>query len=326
MLNIHVATQRGLELVQDAGSLTQLPADAVWIDLMNPTQDDETRVEGWLDIDVPTREEMREIEVSSRLYEEDGAIYMTVASLLKADTDNPALTDVTFILVGKQLVTVRHAEPLPFTLYLQRAPRIGAACQRGDQVLLGLVEAIIDRVADVLEHAGLDADRIGDDVFVEERKKPMTTTELKRILGRIARIGDLTSKSRESLVSIARLLMFLSTGPGAVKLSKEAKLHQKTALRDANQLADHSTYLANKAEFLLDATMGLINIEQTNIIKIFSVAATALMPPTMIASIYGMNFKFMPELDEQWGYPVSLAVMILSALAPFVFFKRKGWL
>ena len=218
------------------------------------------------------------------------------------------------------------AEPLPITLFLQRAPKIGPACQHGDYVLLGLIETIIDRVADVLEHAGLDADRIGDDVFVVERKKPMTTNELKRILSRIARIGDLTSKARESLVSISRLLMFLSTGPGAVKLSKDSKVHMKTALRDANQLADHSTYLANKAEFLLDATMGLINIEQTNIIKIFSVAATALMPPTMIASIYGMNFKFMPELDEIWGYPVALIVMILSALAPFVFFKRKGWL
>jgi magnesium transporter len=326
MLGIHVATAKGLQHAADAGALAELPAGAVWIDLLNPTPDDEALVERWLEIDVPSREEMREIEVSSRLYQEDGALYMTVVSLLNADTVNPTLTDVTFILVGPMLVTVRYAEPRPLALYLQRAPKIGPACQHADFVLLGLIEAFIDRVADVLEHAGMDADRVGDDVFVQERKKPMKTDDFKEILARIARIGDVTSKARESLVTISRLLTFLSTGPGSVKLSKDVKIHMKTAVRDANQLADHATYLASKTEFLLDATMGLINIEQTNIIKIFSVAAAAMMPPTLIASIYGMNFHFMPELNEWWGYPAVLAVMVLSALAPFLYFKRKGWL
>ncbi len=326
MLSIHVATDRGLQPVPDAGALSEMPADAVWIDLLNPTSEEEVLLERWLQIDVPSREEMREIEVSSRLFEEDGALYMTVVSLLKADTVNPALTDVTFILIGKRLVTVRYAEPLPIALYLQRAPKIGPACQNGDFVLVGLIEAFIDRIADVLEHAGIDADRIGDDVFVRDSTRPMRTEDFKKTVARIARTGDITSKARESLVTISRLLTFLSSGPGSVKLSKDVKVHLKTAVRDANQLADHASYLATKAEFLLDATMGLINIEQTNIIKIFSVAAVAMMPPTLIASIYGMNFHFMPELNEKWGYPVVLLAMIVSALLPYFYFKRKGWL
>ncbi|MCT8971283.1 magnesium transporter CorA family protein [Microbaculum marinisediminis] len=326
MLSIHVATDRGLQRVPDAGALTDLPTDAVWIDLLNPTSEEEALLERWLTIDVPSREEMREIEISSRLFEEDGALYMTVVALLNADGENPTLTDVTFILVGGRLVTVRYAEPRPITLFLQRAPKIGPACQYADFVLVGLIEAFIDRIADVLEHAGLDADRIGDDVFLRESSKPIKTDDFKKTVARIARTGDLTSKARESLVTISRLLTFMSAGPGSVKLSKDVKLHLKTAVRDANQLADHATYLATKTEFLLDATMGLINIEQTNIIKIFSVAAVAMMPPTLIASIYGMNFQFMPELNEKWAYPMVLVVMIASALAPYFYFKRKGWL
>lgn len=326
MLNVHVATDKGLQPVPESGALADMPADTVWLDLVNPTPDEEALLERWLGIDVPTREEMREIEVSSRLYEEDGALYMTVVSLVKAESANPDLTDVTFILARGKLVTVRFAEPLPVKLYLQRAHKIGPSCRYGDFVLLGLIEAFIDRVADVLEHAGADADHIGDDVFILDRAKPMKSRDFKEIVARIGRTGDVASKARESLMTITRLLMFLSSGPGALKLSKDVKVHLKTAARDASQLSDHASYLSNKAEFLLDATMGLINIEQTNIIKIFSVAAVAMMPPTLIASIYGMNFEFMPELKENWGYPAVLVGMVVSAMIPYLYFRRKGWL
>ena len=235
---------------------------------------------------------------------------------------------MTFILKGTLLITVRHAEPRPFTLFQQRAPKMGPSCRNGELVLLGLIEAFIDRIADVLEHTGLDSEQIALDTFERSttKTKPMTTEDLKLIVSRIGRTGDITSKARESLVTISRLLVYLTSGAGELRLSKDVRVHVKTALRDANQLSDHASYLANKSVFLLDATMGLINIEQTNIIKIFSVAATAMMPPTLIASIYGMNFSFMPELHEKWGYPVVLVVMVLSALAPFMYFKRKGWL
>lgn len=328
MLTVHAANDRGLKPIPDTGQLLDMPPDVVWIDLFDPAPEEEALVEGWLGIDVPTREEMREIEISSRLYVEDGALFMTVLSLVNSDKDYVRTTDVTFILKGQILITVRHAEPSPIRQYLQRAPKLGPACRNGDFVFMGLIEAFIDRIADVLEHAGLDTETIAGAIFERSSSddRPMKSQDFKNIVARIGRAGDLTSKARESLVTISRVLMFLSSGPGAVKLSKDVKLHLKTAVRDANQLSDHASYLSNKTVFLLDATMGLINIEQTNIIKIFSVAAAAMMPPTLIASIYGMNFQFMPELDERWGYPAVLLLMVLSALAPFLYFKRKGWL
>ncbi|MEJ8571370.1 magnesium/cobalt transporter CorA [Microbaculum marinum] len=328
MLTIHAAAESGLHPIPDAESLSSLPDNAVWLDLYHPSPEEEAQVEAWLGIDVPSREEMREIEISSRLYEEDGALFMTVLALYNADQKYAGTTDVTFILKDRYLITVRHADPRPFSLFLQRAPKLGPACRNGEFVLLGLIEAFIDRIADVLEHAGLDTEQIAVETFErsETRKKPMTTEDFKVVVGRIGLAGDLTSKARESLVTISRVLVYLTSGAGEIRLSKDVKTHIKTALRDANQLSDHASYLANKTVFLLDATMGLINIEQTNIIKIFSVAAAAMMPPTLIASIYGMNFSFMPELHEKWGYPAVLVLMVLSALAPFLYFKRKGWL
>jgi len=328
MLTVYAAAEKGLHPVPEAGGRTECPPDAVWIDLFNPTAEEDALVESWLEIDVPSREEMREIEISSRLYEEDGAVFMTILALVNSDQKHVGTTDVTFILKDRMLVTVRHEDPRPFAQFLQRAPKLGPACRNGDFVFIGLLEAFIDRIADVLEHAGLDTEAIANEIFERGSadSRPMKTQDFKATVARIGRAGDLTSKARESLVTISRLLVFLSTGPGAVKLSKDVRIHAKTAVRDANQLSDHASYLSNKTVFLLDATMGLINIEQTNIIKIFSVAAVAMMPPTLIASVYGMNFEFMPELDEKWGYPVVLVLMVLSALAPYLYFKRKGWL
>ncbi len=328
MLSIYTAGEAGLEAVADPGSVETLPDTAVWIDLLDPDARDEARVEAWLGIDVPTREEMQEIEISSRIYEEDGAVFMTVLSLLNADRRDVSTTDVTFILKDRYLVTVRHDEPQPLRQFLQRAPKFGPAGRDCHFVFVSLIEAFIDRIADVLEQAGLSADTIAGRIFRHEANdgKPMDNKDFKDIVAAIGRAGDLASKARESLVTISRALVFLSTGPAAIRVSKDVRVHIKTAIRDANQLSDHASYSANKAVFLLDATVGLINIEQTNIIKIFSVAAVAMMPPTMIASIYGMNFQFMPELHAVWGYPVSLIVMILSAVAPYVYFKRKGWL
>ncbi len=324
MLTVYTATGRGLQPIDvEAG---QKPDAAVWVDLMAPTPEEEALVQGWFDIEVPTREEMREIEVSSRLYEEDGALFMTILSILNADAPHADTTDVTFILLPGTLVTVRHAEPRSITLYVQRAGKAGASCKAPDFVLLGLVEAFVDRLADILERTGADIDTISREIFEHESKRPMRPADFKAIVARIGRAGELAAKVRESLVTIVRMMSFLSSGVGEVRLSKEVRTHIKTATRDCTQLGDHATYLSNKTMFLLEATMGLINIEQTNIIKIFSVAAVALLPPTLIASIYGMNFAHMPELEWTFGYPLALAAMIASAALPYVYFRRKGWL
>src|SRR5205807_1647767 len=146
------------------------------------------------------------------------------------------------------------------------------------------------------------------------------------ILKAISSKGDLTSKVRESLVSMGRLLLFLANEAEGMRWHKDVRLQLQAMQRDVLQLSDHSTYLNSKIQFLLDAMLGVVTIEQNNIIKIFSIGAVALMPPTLIASIYGMNFKHMPELDWQLGYPIAIVLMLLAAALPYFFFKWKKWL
>jgi magnesium transporter len=326
MLNVFAADRRGCLEKMAAAPDGSLPAAAVWLDLVAPTPEEEHRVEALLGVGVPTREEMQEIEVSSRLYEENGALYMTATVVAKAETEHPEASAISFILAGDRLVTVRYAEPQSFPLFTARCQRSPGAYTRGDAVLAGLLDALIDRIADVLEHIGLEVDGISHQVF-EHPAAPRKGGDFQGILRSLGRRGDLTSKVRESLVGIGRLLMFFGeAGTPNGKTAKDLRNRVRTMSRDVRSLTEHASFLSGKINFLLDATLGMINIEQNAIIKIFSVVAVVFLPPTLIASIYGMNFDFMPELDWQLGYPLAIALMLGSALAPYLFFKRRGWL
>jgi len=302
-----------------------IPADAVWLDLLRPTPEEDRAVEAAIGVSVPTHEEMQEIEASSRLYEEAGALFMTAPLVTKADTEMPESSAVTFILAGERIVTVRYAEPRPFQLFAQRVQRSAGPCVRGDAILVGLLEAVIDRVADVLERVQAEIDGISRSVFAEPGRTRGRSHDFQALLRKLGHTGDLASKARESLVGIGRLLMYLNQST-ELKRPKDGRQRIKTMLRDVQSLSDFATFIAGKIAFLLDATLGLINIEQSNIIKIFSVASVTFLPPTLIASIYGMNFQAMPELDWSYGYPVALGLMVLSAVLPFAYFRRKGWL
>ena len=257
-------------------------------------------------IAVPTREDMQEIEISSRLYIENGARYMTATLMCAADTETPRTTPVTFILAGHRLVTVRYDEPKPFMLVENKLARGCAPGITGEMVLMELLDAVIDRNADILERAGGDMDQVSHDIFEPEGARTGHAKRYSDILIAIGRKGDLTSKVRESLVSIGRLVTFVAAETDGVKWSKDMREQLKTMQRDVTSLTDHATYLSNKITFVLDAMLGVVNLEQNNIIKLFSVMAVVLMPPTLIASIYGMNFKLMPELKWQHGYPMAL--------------------
>jgi magnesium transporter len=324
MLNVFVPDRRGCLVKAEVAPEAPLPAEAVWIDLVAPTREEERQVEALLGVGVPTREEMQEIEVSSRLYEENGALYMTAAVLCKAQSERPEITEVSFILAGDRLVTVRYAEPQPFSLFSARCQRAPGAHTRGDAVLAGLLDALIDRIADVLEHIGLEVDDISHEVF-EHTTRP-GRGDFQGTLRRLGSRGDLTSKVRESLVGVGRLLMFLTQAGAAQKIAKDLRNRLRTMSRDVRSLTDHASFLSSKINFLLDATLGMINIEQNAIIKIFSVVAVVFLPPTLIASIYGMNFEYMPELDWALGYPMALLLMLASAITPYLYFKRRGWL
>jgi len=326
MLSIFAPSAFALKKVEPA-DLAALPDSAVWIDLVKPTAEEDRAVERLAGIAVPTREDMQEIEISSRLYVENGARYMTATLMCGTDTGTPRITPVTFILSNHRLVTVRYDLPKPFMLVENKLARGCAPGITGETVLLELLDAVIDRCADILERAGADIDQVSHDIF--EPEGASRSGQAKRysdILIQIGRKGDLTSKVRESLVSIGRLVAFLSASVEGVKWSKEMREQLKTMQRDVSSLSDHASYLSNKITFVLDAMLGVVNLEQNNIIKLFSVMAVVLMPPTLIASVYGMNFKIMPELEWPHGYPFALIMMLLAAIGPYVFFKWKKWL
>jgi magnesium transporter len=325
MLSVHVPRGTSLErlVVEESGAV---PEGAVWFDLVSPTLPEDKLVERALGVAVPTREEMQEIEVSSRLYVESGARYMTATLMCQSDTASPKTTPVTFILAGHKLVTVRYDEPRPFTLISNKLARQCPVTVSGETVLMDLLDAVIDRAADILERAGAEIDRVSHDIFEPEGRRVDRTITYRYILKTIGRKGDLTSKVRESLVSIGRLVLFLANEADGMKWPKEMRSQLKSMQRDVQSLSDHASYLGNKVTFLLDAMIGVMSVEQNNIIKLFSVAAVVLMPPTLIASIYGMNFKHMPELDWSFGYPLAIVLMLIAAILPYWFFKWKRWL
>jgi magnesium transporter len=314
-------------LASDAGAT--LPEDAVWVDLVRPTRDEEMFVERALHVSLPTREEMQEIEPSNRLYQEDGGLFMTVNMLVKADSLAPESTAVTFVLVPHRLVTIRYEEPTAFRTFAGHVERHRELGVSGASLLVGLLEAIVDRTADILERIGIDIDALSRSIFVDHGNgsggAPGSPRDFTAALTRMGRHHDLTSKARESLVSLSRLLSFL-TLPADVRNDEELREHVRGLVRDVASLTDHATFISGNISFLLNATLGLVNVEQNAIIKIFSVAAVVFLPPTLVASIYGMNFKLIPELGWDFGYAWALLLMVLSAVLPYLYFKRRGWL
>jgi len=203
-----------------------------------------------------------------------------------------------------------------------RLARSCPAAATGETILMDLLDAVVDREADLLERIGLEVDGVSRDIFNQDGEGPAYKAMLKSIGSK----GDLTSKVRESLVSLGRLLLFLANEAEGMRWAKDVRLQLVTMQRDAQSLSDHATYLANKTTFLLDALLGVVTLEQNNVIKIFSIAAVVLLPPTLVATIYGMNFKNMPELEWQYGYPLALGMMLIAAVVPYYIFKWKKWL
>jgi magnesium transporter len=300
-------------------------------------------VEQAFGVAIPTREEMQEIEASSRLYMEKGAHYMTAVVLhqrdgiavggLSADerrevklADIPQAAPVTFVIANNRLVTVRYDEPRAFPIFLARNQKGDLACGGGGAVLVGLIETIIDREADRVERMQAEVDRLGHSIFGIRGDQTTQNRRFDLAIRAIGREGEVTSRSRESLQSLDRLLTYLPLAMGVHGDDAGLRARIKTADRDVESLRASVDYVSNKVQFLLDATLGLIGMQQNNIIKFFTVVSVALMPPTLVASLYGMNFKQMPELEWTYGYPMAICLMIVSAVVPFLYFKRKGWM
>jgi magnesium transporter len=301
-----------------------IPSQSLWLDLLNPTLDERRSVDQHLGMELPTRADMEEIEISSRIYSEDGGLFMTAQVLSNTDTERPVADVVTFVLAREKLITVRYIDPQPFRTFAARCERTVISATKAEMVLLLLIDVIVDRMADVLERVAADIETISRQIF-EPEDKTGGAKDFQDVLRRLGRKNDLTGKMRESLLSVMRVLTYMTQAMDT-KPNKEIKAHLKTQTRDVQSLQDHSSYLGNKLNYLQDATLGLINIDQNNIIKIMSVAAMVFLPPTLFASIWGMNFHGMPELNEWWGYPLAIGVMVISAVLPYLWFKRRGWL
>ncbi len=324
MLSIYVLHGTTLEKIPvEPGAAP--PDAAVWIDLVTPTVQEDKLVEKLLGIAVPTREEMQEIEVSSRLYVENGARYMTATLMCQSDTATPKTTPVTFILSSHRLCTVRYDDPRPFAIIEHKLARTCSPKVTGELVLMDLLDAVIDRSADIQERIGAEVDQISHSIF--EPDDESATPSYNDVLKALGRKGDLTSKVRESQVSVGRLLSFLINEAEGAKWPKDTRTQLTSMQRDVIQLSDHATFLSNKITFLLDAMLGVVNIQQNAIIKIFSIMAVVFMPPTLVASVYGMNFHHgMIELEWEHGYPFAIILMVVVAILPLVYFKWKKWL
>lgn len=311
---------KGAEILEGA----PIAPDAIWIDLYNPSVAERQAVNGLLGMELPTRADMEEIEVSSRLYTEDGGVFMTALVLSKADSDRPVADVVTFVLAREKLITIRYIDPQPFRTFAARCERTMVVAPKAEGVLNALLDVIVDRMADVLERVSAEVESISQEIF-SANAPGSGRRDFQGVLRRLGARHDLTGKMRECLLTLSRMLTFLSAAIDS-KATKEARAHVKSLTRDVQSLLDHSSFIASKLGYLQDGTLGLINNEQNNIIKIMSVAAMVFLPPTLIASIYGMNFHYMPELDWPLGYFVSIVLMVISAVVPYLWFKRRGWL
>jgi magnesium transporter len=325
-------SSRGVRIkVPDDLDHAELPSDVVWIDLLQPDKRETGIVERMTGLAVPSLDELSEIESSSRLRVRDSALYLSAPLIHRLEPDQPISTPVGFVLTRDRLITVRFAKLPSFAGLSDRKLSAADPPLTGTAIFAELLEAIVDRLADALERSAGELDTLSHRLFraePEQRlrrgRRSLSEADLRVILRRVGHNGDLASKIRDSLLGLGRIVPFVLTSP-ADWLPSEAKLRLETLRQDVASLSDYDGHLVNKVQLLLDATLGLINIDQNNIIKVLTIVSVVGVPPTLVASMYGMNFKHMPELDWAWGYPYGLALIVLSAILPLLWFKWRGW-
>ncbi|SHM06948.1 magnesium/cobalt transporter CorA [Rhizobacter sp. OV335] len=319
MLNVFTLVNGRLFQEEIASADTLAHVTPVWVDLEAPTPEEKSWIAEHFGVTIPEDVVDDDLEESARFYEEDNGELHIRSDFLIDDDETPRNVRVAFILHNKVLFSI-HGEDLPvFRLLRLRARRIPALIEDAKDVLLKLYDADAEYSADALEGIYDSLEAVGARVL----KKEITDSDAALVLAAIAREEDLNGRIRRNVMDTRRAVSFMMRSR---MLNAEQFEESRQILRDIDSLDSHTAFLFDKINFLMDATVGFININQNKIIKLFSVASVALLPPTLIASIYGMNFKAMPELDWSLGYPYALVLMALSVIAPFWYFRRKGWL
>jgi magnesium transporter len=301
-----------------------IPSGAIWIDLSQPTIEEDRKVEDFVDVSVPTRSDVDWTEPLETLYTENGARYMH-AHVLSEPEDTPDITRVTFVMTPRALVTVRYDPAKSFDFFRQKLCKSPRRALTPDAVTVGLINTVINSSARALCEAGSRLDQIASAVFRAKGNQAERSRVYSNTLDALGRVDERVSNLRESMVTIERLLLFL-LAEKQPRIPDAVRAMAKEALRHLKSLEEDASFKAQKIQFLLDTTLGLINLAQNDIIKLFSVLAVIFMPPTVIASIYGMNFKEMPELEWHFGYPLAITLMIFAAIGPYLVFRWKKWL
>ncbi len=327
MLRAMTGKAAPIELEGDRAS-ADLAASALWIDLVNPTEAEREEVELATGLPVPDRAAVAEIENSSRLVERNGVLTLTTPMVSRGSSGDLAVAPIGFVVTTGRLLTLRYADSLVFDRFAAHF-RLDDGKASGMLPFLGLLEALVDRLADVLELLGAELDDVSVKLFGRATggSAPSRRRDafLQKTLADVGRHGAHVSQVRDGLLGIGRIVRFVGeSATGWLHESEQRRL--KVLERDITSLSDYDAQLTNKIQFLLDATLGFINIEQNNIIKVLTVVSIVGIPPTFIASLYGMNFKNMPELNWTYGYQYALSLIALSIVLPLFIFWRRGWL
>lgn len=310
-----------------ASAAAKLPQDVIWLDLLNPTDDEKRFVESRTGLRVPTIEELSEIESSSRLIVDHEVIYLSTPLVAHGDTEEYQATPAGFVLSRSVLITVRFAEVATFRTVAERV-HADESLRSSAGVFTALMEGLVDRGADVLERLAAELNKISKSVFrrnLDGKRNIMRASELlRRALREVGTIGDRLSLARDVFLGLDRIVPFVL----ALKFDwivAEFGSRLEGVAKDVASLNAFHEHLANKVQFLLDAVLGFINIAQNDLFKILTIVSVVGIPPTVVAGIYGMNFKFMPELNWTFGYPFGIAMIVLSTIVPLIWFKWKGW-
>lgn len=304
-----------------------IPAEAVWIDVEGPTPEEDELLRTLAGVDMPTREEAQKNEALSRMFREDGVSFMAVSVITKAGGPYPETQSINFVVTERFLISLRSVSPTSFSKFAQRLKCHAREFSSGPEVLEGLLEEMIVRVSHNSDLVVNELDGLSHLIFdpygLIEDKGNSNTGRMKNVLRRLGAVGDLNGKISESLYSFARMVAFFKESQG----DNQYLVRKLEVLAgDIKELLRQTNFLAEKITFQLDATLGMINVEQNQIMKIISVFTVMIMPPTLIGGVYGMNFKHMPELEAAWAYPVALVAMLFCAVGPYFYFRRKRWL
>ncbi len=330
MIRIYTQSDEGISRTVGPEDQNIRMADVFWIDLLTPNAAEAEYVEKLCGIEMPTKDEMREIEATSRLYCEDGARFMTTTVLSRVETDEPMIAEITFIIKGSLIITIRHTDSYSFRVFSHQLLRTQSTNR--DLVFIGLLETLVDRQADVLERFGTDLDALSKKVFGTHhtrRKKKVEdpdTDDLRDALEELGRVGDLITRQRDALVNLLRMITFAGNEDSCMGSHDNLYVPLRPVSRDVNSLSEYASFLSNKINFMLDAVLGLINIEQNDIFKVFTIMSVVFLPPTLIASIYGMNFDHIPFLHTSLGFWFSIGLMVLAGVLPLVIFKLKRYI